>query len=33
MIDINDYLHLLTLVIALVRRLDQETVDGLHAYL
>jgi endoglucanase len=33
MIDINDYMHLLTLVIALVRRLDQETVDGLHAYL
>ena len=33
MIDLDDYMHMLTLVIALVRRLDQETVDGLHAYL
>lgn len=32
-IDINDYLHMLSLVIALVRRLDQETVDGLCSYL
>jgi putative aminopeptidase FrvX len=32
-IDLDDYMHMLTLVIALVRRLDQETVDGLHAYL
>ena len=32
-IDLNDYLHLLTLVIALVRQLDQETVEGLSAYL
>ena len=32
-IDLNDYLHLITLVIALVRRLDRETVDSLTAYL
>jgi putative aminopeptidase FrvX len=32
-IDLNDYLHMVTLVIALVRRLDQETVDSLTAYL
>jgi putative aminopeptidase FrvX len=32
-IDINDYLHMLTLVIALVRRLDGPTVDGLSQYL
>jgi putative aminopeptidase FrvX len=32
-IDLNDYLHMLTLVIALVRRLDRETVDGLSTYL
>jgi endoglucanase len=32
-IDLNDHLHLLTLVIALVQRLDQETVHGLSAYL
>jgi endoglucanase len=32
-IDINDHLHMLTLVIALVRRLDQATVDGLCEYL
>ena len=32
-IDLNDHLHLLALVIALVRRLDQETVAGLVAYL
>lgn len=32
-IDINDHLHLLALLIALVRRLDRETVDGLTAYL
>ncbi len=32
-IDLNDYLHMITLVIALVRRLDQDTVDGLTAYL
>lgn len=32
-IDINDYLHMLSLVTALVRQLDQEAVDGLLAYL
>jgi endoglucanase len=32
-IDINDHLHMLSLVVALVRRLDQQTVDGLLAYL
>ncbi len=32
-IDVNDHLHLLTLVIALVRKLDQPTVDSLSAYL
>ena len=32
-IDLNDHLQMLALVIALVRRLDQETVDGLSAYL
>jgi endoglucanase len=32
-IDINDHLHMLSLVIALARRLDQETVDGLLAYI
>ena len=32
-IDVNDYLHLLTLTIALVRRLDAETVTQLTAYL
>lgn len=32
-IDINDYHHMITLVIALVRRLDRETVDGLSSYL
>jgi endoglucanase len=32
-IDVNDYLHLLALTIALVRRLDQETVAELTAYL
>jgi putative aminopeptidase FrvX len=32
-IDLNDYLQMLSLVIALTRRLDQETVDGLTAYL
>jgi len=32
-IDLNDYLQMLALVVALVRRLDQETVDGLVAYL
>ena len=32
-IDINDHLHMLTLVIALVRKLDQATVDGLCEYL
>lgn len=28
-IDLNDYLHMVSLAVALVRRLDQETVDGL----
>jgi endoglucanase len=32
-IDINDYLHMITLVIALVRRLDEGAVEGLTAYL
>jgi putative aminopeptidase FrvX len=32
-IDLNDYLHLLSLTIALVRRLDEETVEGLVTYL
>lgn len=32
-IDINDYHHMVTLVIALVRRLDQSTVEGLSSYL
>ncbi len=32
-LDLNDHLHMLTLVIALVRQLDQETVAGLAAYL
>jgi endoglucanase len=32
-IDINDHLHMVSLVIALVRRLDQETVDSLLAYI
>jgi endoglucanase len=32
-IDLNDYLHMLTLTIALVRRLDEETVGDLVTYL
>jgi len=32
-LDLNDYLSMLTLVIDLVRRLDHETVAGLSAYL
>lgn len=32
-IDVNDYLQMLSLTIALVKRLDKETVDGLTAYL
>lgn len=32
-IDINDYLQMAALVIALARKLDQPTVDGLTAYL
>lgn len=32
-IDINDYLHMLTLTIALVRRLDEETVARLVTYI
>ena len=31
--DLNDHLHMITLIIALVRRLDQDTVDGLTTYL
>jgi endoglucanase len=31
--DLNDHLHMISLVNALVRRLDQETVDGLFSYL
>ena len=33
MIDVNDYLQMVRLVIALARRLDQATVDGLTQYL
>ncbi len=32
-IDINDYLHMISLTIALARRLDQPTVEGLVTYL
>jgi endoglucanase len=32
-IDINDYLSMVALTVALVRRLDQVTVDSLTAYL
>jgi endoglucanase len=32
-IDLNDYLHMVALAIALVRRLDDETVEGLVTYL
>ncbi len=32
-IDLNDYLNMITLVITLVRRLDQDTVDSLTSYL
>jgi len=32
-IDLNDYLHMITLTIALVRKLDQETVESLVTYL
>ena len=32
-IDVNDYLHMVALTVALVRKLDQDTVDGLTAYL
>lgn len=32
-IDINDHLHMIALVTALVGKLDQETVDGLTRYL
>jgi putative aminopeptidase FrvX len=32
-IDLNDHLHMITLLIALVRRLDQATVDGFRTYL
>ena len=32
-IDLNDYLHMVALAIALVRRLDEETVEGLVTYL
>lgn len=32
-VDLNDYLHMLSLTIALVRRLDEETVEGLVTYL
>jgi endoglucanase len=32
-IDLNDHLAMIALVIALVRRLDRETVNGLHGYL
>jgi putative aminopeptidase FrvX len=32
-IDVNDYLHMLSLTIALARRLDDQTVEGLVTYL
>lgn len=32
-IDVNDHLHMLAMVVALVRCLDQETVEGLVSYL
>ena len=32
-IDVNDYLHMILLTIAIVRRLDQQTVEGLVTYL
>jgi len=32
-IDLNDYLHLVSLTVALARRLDAETVEGLTRYL
>jgi putative aminopeptidase FrvX len=32
-IDVNDYLHMLSLTIALARRLDEQTVEGLVTYL
>lgn len=32
-IDLNDHLHMITLIIALARRLDRDTVDGLTSYL
>jgi putative aminopeptidase FrvX len=32
-IDLNDYLHMVALALAVVRRLDQATVDGLLTYL
>ncbi len=32
-IDVNDYLHMVSLTLALVRRLDERTVDELTAYL
>lgn len=32
-IDVNDYLHMVALAVALVRRLDQETVAGLTRFL
>jgi endoglucanase len=32
-IDVNDYLHMLALTIALVRKLDEETVASLVSYL
>ena len=32
-IDLNDYLHMISLTISIVRKLDQQTVDGLVTYL
>ena len=32
-IDVNDYLHMVTLAVALVRKLDGDTVAGLTTYL
>ena len=32
-IDVNDYLHMVALASALVRRLDEETVKGLTRFL
>jgi hypothetical protein len=32
-IDLNDYLHMVSLTVALARRLDEETVEELTSFL